>query len=38
MLIFALKPQTPPADLGPDPQDPNALVVTSPTPGSLAKQ
>ncbi|WP_158844562.1 MFS transporter [Saccharothrix deserti] len=36
MLIFALKPQAP-QDL-PNPQDPNALVVTSPTPGSLAKQ
>ncbi|MEU4446632.1 MFS transporter [Actinosynnema sp. NPDC050801] len=31
MLIFALKPPR-------SPQDPNALVVTSPTPGSLAKQ
>jgi predicted MFS family arabinose efflux permease len=30
MLVFALKPERP--------QDPNALVVTSPTPGSLAKQ
>jgi predicted MFS family arabinose efflux permease len=30
MLIFALKPETP--------QDPNALVVTSPAAGSLAKQ
>ncbi|MEV8437090.1 MFS transporter [Actinosynnema sp. NPDC051121] len=30
MLVFALKPERP--------QDPNALVVTSPAPGSLAKQ